>query len=1519
MKIITFLSCLLGTALTVQAQYFGKVVYLEGFDSEEFNSSWQQTDESVSVKTTWKSVENSDKPFSLIDPTSTASAELRFTTRDTRLSLVSPTIDLTDKSGLQVGFYAYDLNYCLSGEDFRFSVTGDDGATWHDLFSMQRDQFSTISVNDWKLYRYNLPEEFEGKRIKLRFYLDASQGWGTVPRGLPGYIDGLFISERPEVDPAATGINFSQNDRRPTTDAFGTDVPVEITFLNNGTAPLSSATIWYTVNDGSRIEETYSPASPLEPKSKAVYRFKSGADLSLARGNFSITCGVDATGDPNTSDNTITGYAENLTASIPYIPDFINEADYDSWQTDEAGYAYWEYDDWEYYWYIEPEYERGEVESYLISRPVWLEKGKTYRLQFSAMTDEDEPNRMSIYASTSADASDGTEIWDSRDIGQDNTINQTAVYACEATGPCYFIFKCYSEEGTGMMMLKDIEIHRHANVDAAIVSIESPEADAYTYSAEETLGIVIANKGANTIAAGNLALNYTIDGENKVTERLSSPLASGESIRFTFHGKLDLSDPGRTYELKVWSELAGDEASDNDTITTGLTSIVTKAPYIPDFGTSAGSPEVGYWTVNDRNNDGYKFTTNYDSSLDTRVFCFGGGMIGTTMVTVPAADEQLLSRPIKLDAGSYKFVFMSTVGVDGASMPLDVILYKETEGSLVKASDIWSGEVDNLGDRETVTTLDIKDGGIYRIGFEVVCDKPLNYRIYLGGIRLTPLSGIDLSIEEILLPTDRISSINSMPVGIIVRNNGTETATSISIKATSPSSGTTSCTFDKAALEPDGTYEIYFPEDIVFDSATHDSETLTVTVDADNDGYDANNTATRIISYREAETVPYNPEPSVAMDEWILLNHNRDLSRFRKDLTLGRGYRYSSDGSVTAGDILATTGISLEKDKVYAITFSYYTGKDAPTTFRVYALEAESGKNSEIVTFHEEAQANMTQCLQYFKVPASGIYNICFSPEGKATSLFVSSMLKIEEAQSAPDLKINAVKPSITEGVLGSNETVAIEFVNAGSVPLQGVPVSIEIGERVYHGIYSRHITVGDDIHSIELTGIDMETPAAYTLKAAVHVTADATPDDNEMSITVNSLPVVDVAVKGAVSPVSGDLGDSETVSVTVENLGKGDISGIKMSCSVNFANYPEPVVLEGLIDEVLPQGESMTYRFPGTVDMSEEGVYSLTVTATVEKDIDIENNSLTTSISSSGKGLDAGVSSINSPVTSALGPNEHIEITVTNYSEIPLYNVSVRVSVNRDNVTVASLEGVVTEIAALSDTRYTFNGDVDMQQPGEYVIEAYTVLPHDADSDNDACKTIVKCLGKDLGVTAILSPVSGINLGESEVTVEITNFGEAPVKDFRVSYQIGAMPQLATANETVEPGEKLIFTFPTKYEFTAYREYTVTARTMLPDDLNPDNDVYEVKISNMSSGMESVTEKGFSITPNPSDGNIHVACTGVIDNICIYNAAGQISALFTGIGETETDLSLNLPTGHYIVIVDSNGSRYFDRLIIRR
>lgn len=125
MKFITFLSCLLGTALTVQAQYFGKVVYLEGFDSEEFNSSWQQTDESVSVKTTWKSVENSDKPFSLIDPTSTASAELRFTTRDTRLSLVSPTIDLTGKSGLQVGFYAYDLNYCLSGEDFRFSVTGD--------------------------------------------------------------------------------------------------------------------------------------------------------------------------------------------------------------------------------------------------------------------------------------------------------------------------------------------------------------------------------------------------------------------------------------------------------------------------------------------------------------------------------------------------------------------------------------------------------------------------------------------------------------------------------------------------------------------------------------------------------------------------------------------------------------------------------------------------------------------------------------------------------------------------------------------------------------------------------------------------------------------------------------------------------------------------------------------------------------------------------------------------------------------------------------------------------------------------------------------------------------------------------------------------------------------------------------------------------------------------------------------------------------------------------------------------
>lgn len=91
-----------------------------------------------------------------------------------------------------------------------------------------------------------------------------------------------------------------------------------------------------------------------------------------------------------------------------------------------------------------------------------------------------------------------------------------------------------------------------------------------------------------------------------------------------------------------------------------------------------------------------------------------------------------------------------------------------------------------------------------------------------------------------------------------------------------------------------------------------------------------------------------------------------------------------------------------------------------------------------------------------------------------------------------------------------------------------------------------------------------------------------------------------------------------------------------------------------------------------------------------------------------------------------------------------------------------------------------------------------------------------------DVGITAILSPVSGTcgASNQENVTVTLKNFGTATQTAIPVLYQLGSNPPVtATFSTPLGAGATVMFTFPVKADLSAGGHFTLTAATALPAD----------------------------------------------------------------------------------------------------
>lgn len=157
----------------------------------------------------------------------------------------------------------------------------------------------------------------------------------------------------------------------------------------------------------------------------------------------------------------------------------------------------------------------------------------------------------------------------------------------------------FVKRGTYQFALDDISCISINGPDLAMSAITAPSnQNGCELTENEEVTITIKNTGGEDV--NTFDVQYTINGSVQVNETVNQPLASGESLDYTFNEKADLSAFGN-YSIVVKVTVENDQNPSNDEMTTEVTS--SDATITIEILTDQFSPEDNSWVLTDSENN----------------------------------------------------------------------------------------------------------------------------------------------------------------------------------------------------------------------------------------------------------------------------------------------------------------------------------------------------------------------------------------------------------------------------------------------------------------------------------------------------------------------------------------------------------------------------------------------------------------------------------------------------------------------------------------------------------------------------------------------------------------------------------------------------------------------------------------------------------------------------------------------------------------------------------------------------
>ena len=574
------LGLLATTAAAACAQQYGTPFWTENFDTRQALEAWSveevQNTSGEEAPELFSYAPDSESGFSSLESSSTGSLAVTGT-KKVGQALVSPWIDATDKSNLIVGCFGRNISdlgaflgfQILIDAQIEGEVNADGSDKWELTVLNPTSSRVSLDNDDWVAAFAGIADKYSGTRFRLRI---RSNGGMVYEPERVAYIDGLYVSEKPAVEAEAKKLTPADNA------GVESILPVDVTLrvTNNGTSPLEGFKVWYSIDGGTRTEQTV--AGSIEPGQYADILFDEKAPLGTPERQYLLEAGVEAENDGWNLNDRISSTVRNMLATLPYTPDFgysVSKFDSDGWTYPSVPYGRWitanALD--AYYWRANMSMSAEQC-GYLKSRPLVVNAGEALKVGFKASVDmspqgsegtkdENLTGGIRVYYTYDKDDVESYRLLTENQSLTYDRPEQLLYFTPEEDGVIYVVFQAASPANSwntqAWVRLEDIYVKEAPEYDLELLEILSPVPGAETYSAAEEVTVAVVNNGTHPAEGASVALY--VDNTKVALETLPT-IESNSKTEYTFEHHPALL--GASHTVKAAVEWSADQNADNN-------------------------------------------------------------------------------------------------------------------------------------------------------------------------------------------------------------------------------------------------------------------------------------------------------------------------------------------------------------------------------------------------------------------------------------------------------------------------------------------------------------------------------------------------------------------------------------------------------------------------------------------------------------------------------------------------------------------------------------------------------------------------------------------------------------------------------------------------------------------------------------------------------------------------------------------------------------------------------------------
>ncbi len=358
-----------------------------------------------------------------------------------------------------------------------------------------------------------------------------------------------------------------------------------------------------------------------------------------------------------------------------------------------------------------------------------------------------------------------------------------------------------------------------------------------------------------------------------------------------------------------------------------------------------------------------------------------------------------------------------------------------------------------------------------------------------------------------------------------------------------------------------------------------------------------------------------------------------------------------------------------------------------------------------------------------------------------------------------------------------------------------------------------------------------------------------------------------DVGISAVVSPVSAKtLGNNETVTVTVENYGDSIISNIPVNYIIN-----DSAVITDTIINTIPAFDRTDYSFDITADLSAIGLYNIKAYTSLAGDTINDDDTMSVAVEHMppvycepysycfyGNINKFSLKSINNTDTICNGGGYHnfTSINTTLYKG-GSYNVHISSSTGPEhaslwidfndnyefgesellleNLYLEEQDTIYKQLIEIPET--AVNGPHRLRVRTNYYEYVDPCENYYYGETQDYTVIIADPVSKNVGISAVVSPVSGKTLGNDEiVTVTVENYGDSIISNIPVNYVInGGSVITETVSNTIPAYDRVDYSFIITADLSAIGLYNIKAYTSLTGDTIYSDDTISVAVEHIA------------------------------------------------------------------------------------